>query len=1068
METKYFDLVFNKQKIRLIVFGVLCFGSYLCLKTIQDFKASGLAPILPIQKPDLDYRPIVYGLRDPIVSKRIPQDPSEAAQLGQEIKEIRTGISRLQGERAIEQNEQAYVGLVVMSYYLQDKVRKTSIESWGGHPGHQAGQTVSEAERNRKDLEDIAGLLENHAALVAKIAKNPSVKARATFFYYASRYSRPSRSPQDIRDALKAFRALGESKDLSRDLVKRAQLITAIHELNSSVKKTRVAATIKLQKISQSMEPVVRVGISLALAKAVKKINSQSSDSYKLHLMAASKRSGSLFAYEKSQVLRQIVSIWRQNDQKSLRFLEGFSKEKNGRQISKIPFSLSAFRDTPEALAIAERNALFDWQNGDKTKSITKYFRIANQAGSQSRLIGYKADLDLRTMDLRRLAYLGAPSKGVQKGSLADSYEKALVSKGQEYLDLGVLGPQGQQRAGVIRQQWVGYRRELVKNELSNAESKFQRSRSVRMAEAFINDVPKDAEIRVLKESLAKVYVADSNYESAVGIYRELAQSASPVVEKKRLYMLAIGAQSIMAQWPTVVPWDAGVPRNDQVADHREKLTALYQDLGRILPQDWFVVAQVGHLDMAQGNVDKAFQDWLSMISKVPRDHHASQAAGFMMTAYENAKNWNQLEKTSRLCLKLQVMGVYRQNNVEPHGKLGLALLEQGKGLLTAKNYGLAVTKLKEFKSMSPLPARHDEGFYSLTLAQWGNKQYRDSVQTSVDFVETYPKSQYVRSALLNGGDWSGMLAFEENVLWFHGRFLGRFPKDPETKRVREGLLDLTMGRELYGEALDLLASEAKELQGRGQSAEASQVEVKMINIEARHGSMERAVSRAKNAAASDAATDQVKAVAYGVMIQASAAKGQIQNVKNLVFEMSELADTQEKREAKAQGLLFIAQVESKDAVKELFNLELTNPLSTLNERYKSFQVLKANFAKVCAVGATASCTPALHSLARLSERFAASLEDINIQESLAKPYVSQFVATKQSIMNSIAKTTMDADQGSMATISHQRSEEGVYADPQWVEGVQWQNDAQWTVEKGQSLGNGFLQWPENRAGVVP
>jgi hypothetical protein len=304
--------------------------------------------------------------------------------------------------------------------------------------------------------------------------------------------------------------------------------------------------------------------------------------------------------------------------------------------------------------------------------------------------------------------------------------------------------------------------------------------------------------------------------------------------------------------------------------------------------------------------------------------------------------------------------------------------------------------------------------------------------------------------------------------MWFQTRFLERFPSDPEAKRVRDGLFDLTMGRELYGESLELLAQESKYLTSKGQASEASQVEAKMVNIEARFGSMDRAVSRAKRLATSDTSTDQVKAAAYGVMVQSALAKGEVQAVRNLMGEMESLADSQEKREAKARALLFMAQIESKGAIKEYFNLELTNPMSTLNQRYMVFQKLKANYVKVCEVGPTASCTPALHNLARLSERFGASLEDINIQSTLAKPYVNQFQANKQAIMNAIAKTTMDSDEGAIASLTKGAAESEAYTDPQWVDGVQWQNDGRWTVEKGQGLGSGFLQWTENRAGVAP
>lgn len=1053
----------NRHRLVKGLLGLAAIVS-ICIQYEQRFNAKIYSPVLPLLDPSEDFRPVVFALRDPLALKRKPEDDGDAERLAQEIKEIRTGIERLTGPRAIEQNEQAYLGLAALSYYFQDQVRKSDQPT-----------VVAQGKQN---FQNTAALLEQHASATARLAGDSRTRARAQYHFFASRYSRSGLSSSGVKEILDNLRGLSENQSLPNELKQRTVFVLAHQQIAHQDPKVRSKAHGQMLSIGRRVDPLARVGAYLHLAKNARKIANGQPDAYKKYLMQASLKSAPLTPAEKSEVLRHLVSIWRSQDKKALTWEFVTKPAGNGSQggAGRIPFNLSPFKDSLEAMALSERMALAAWQQKDESKALARYERLSRLVSDRPQWIAYKAALDMRTLDLRRAQYLGSET---QSRPLAARYEKSLVSKEKEYLDLGVLGPQRQGEAQSLRAQIVSYRRELAHRELDRSKGNSSHGEAIRIAEGFLNDHQDDADRIVLREKIASSYVAWKNYDPAVSIYRELAEG-SQGPQKRRYLTLAIGAQSLRADWPTKVPWDTKLNPIEDSLTHRELLKSLYLELQKLSPQDWFVAAHIGHLDIHVGQGEKAFKDWQLLIAKTPRDYHASQAAGWMFVAYERAKSWAQLEQLARLCLKVGVTGLYRNDRINPQVKLAQALLESGKEYFAQQNFPLSVKKLKEFTYLNPTPVRHDEGFFTLTLAYWGNKQYRESVETTLNFVEAYPRSSYTRQALLNGGDWSTILTYEENALSLHGQFLKRYPNDPQAPRVRQSLYELTMGRELYGEALELLAEEQKSHKSKGDFTQVAQTEAKMMALEENHGSINRALYRAKNLIASAGASDEIKANAYRMMLRNSAKQGQSTQIKQYLTQLDNLGDSQERREAKAEGLLMVANLESKSAIKEYFNLELKDPYGTLQERFRVFSRQKNNYLSVCAVGANASCAPALHQLARLSENFGASLEDLSVQKTLAKSEVDRFQKSKQAILTSIARTTIEADQRSLQhTMMSSRGPDStenqgtdmtssLETDPQWVEGVNWQNEANWTSARPQGIGSGFLQWSEKRAGVAP
>ena len=63
-----------------------------------------------------------------------------------------------------------------------------------------------------------------------------------------------------------------------------------------------------------------------------------------------------------------------------------------------------------------------------------------------------------------------------------------------------------------------------------------------------------------------------------------------------------------------------------------------------------------------------------------------------------------------------------------------------------------------------------------------------------------FAASPYRKKVLLLGGSWSSEMALEEEVIFFYERFLKEFKNDSRNKAIKALLVDLYLGRELYGE----------------------------------------------------------------------------------------------------------------------------------------------------------------------------------------------------------------------------------------------------------------------------
>ena len=975
-----------------------------------DLHAMSMAPILPVNFANGEPSFLAIALRDPEALRHRPEDELDASRLAQEIKEFRSDLSRAKGARQLELHDQAYQGYASLSYYLEDVA---------------AGITTGDRKSARQNLEAIRNFLSFHATSTAQLSRDPSQRSRALYHALITQYL----SGRDRARAARGLRELTKgSARLDPSLKARAEFVASIQNVDSGGYDK--ASLQSLAKAAKSLSGPGTVAARLALARGYAGLSkdgrkrARPDQTYRSHLAAAARAAESLSPPHKDETLSLIIGIWR--------------RAESGADWSKPPFAMSGFAGSLAVKGIVERNAINDWHRWDHGAALRKYKSLAKSMNGQA----HRGDLDLRILDIRRIEYV--------KSRNPKAYEAELLSQQKAYLDPELLGSAEKTKAvaSVIQDRHAA----LVYGEMARVSTRTasvgERRRAIGLGQTYVQILGVTKNLLVIKAKMAQLYSLNGEHRDAVAIYRELAETGS---DAKKYYSLAIASQSLLARWPAEAPWRGFA---DGELQAREELFDLYEKFAKLSGEKktWSLVAQQGLLLTSLGKVDEAFDLWNAQLKLDPKGPHAANASGYMLVAHQKSKRWDSLEATARICIAANITPIYRSTRLSARESLGLALLEGGSLALQENQFAVASTKLGEFVNKHAQHSRHDEGMFKLAFAFRGNNQHKDAITTLIGLVERHASSKYRRDALLLGGDWSAPMAFEENAMFFYQKFLSAYAQDPEADRVRVTATELYVGRGLYQQATAVLMAR---VESPGVSAaEKSTALATILDLEERHGAMSRANKAADLIlAAGDAAPDH-KADAYALKANLAAKAGDLNRLHSIETQLAQLGSTASATEVRGQVRYLIASAQSRDLVQEYFNLELKDPLKTLAGRYAAWQKVRSAYEGVCAPGATSACAPAMHDLARLAVQFLRSIEDIDVQATLAQDTVRKFQAHKQFIYNDVSKAAQRADAKALASVHRGETE------PDTTQAVLWQNASDWNFERvSGEAGNAYVQW---------
>lgn len=815
----------------------------------------------------------------------------------------------------------------------------------------------------------------------------------------------------------------------------RSDLINALSSATRGPSKERAKAEAFLLRQQSKLSLKGQVLTRLILARSIAGLSvsgghvSGANAAYRRQLAAALQKAADLPETDRAVVLSYGMSVWRLAEGKNMAW-------------SKPPFRLAAYAETAAVRAVIERAALEDLRAGHLDASLKKYKALATSLEQSPQ----RAPLDLRVLDLSHLVAIKMKKNKV--------YENALIGAYKSYLDPGLLGDstqslsQAKATALGISQRHTTFVLGLLRHASQPSTSAPASSEAVTMASNLLSTLNDTAMIENVKTHVARVYLVHRQYALAAAAYKDLAETKDQAKAKGYL-VLAIRAQSSLAAWPEKAPWRGLVA--EKGAD-REELLALYTRLDGVqkTKSSWFIAAQRGLLAINLGRQGEAFDLWQGLLRQDAAGTNAGNAAGIMLTAYQSQSLWQDLSDLAKLCIAKHLAPMYQGKALATHDMLALALLESGKQAYEAQMYAAAITKFSEVVREHAGFKRHDAAFFMLALAYRGAGRHGDGVKTLQAFVERYPRSSYYRQALLNGGDWSAPMTFEDSTIFFFNRFVKQYAKDSEAQRVRDVLTALYIGRGRYGEALGVLRLTASQ---SPDSAVSAQALVTTLDVEVRHGEDARAGLAAAAVLAHPGASPLGKAAAMAMQARLAAAASRYQDVERLAASLA-MSDHPAAQEALGEARYLIAEGRAKSTERRDFNLELRDPAATLQARYADFNSVRQSYLEVCRSGVTSFCAPAMVRLEQVSMAFAKAAEDIEIQESLAVAAVQKFKNLKQSIMNDLANTSQTAEAKALAVT------EAGQVDPGTSTGVLWQASTEFGSSRltGEA-GQGYVQW---------
>lgn len=963
--------------------------------------ADGMNPILPLPAASKRVPLLEETLRDPSLVRSGLSDDLAFEQIDQDIAEATSDLKTANGGRRLELLQSLYLNHALRTYYTQDALNGRVQSSY----------SKSHATRL---LEESRAAMRGYASQYAKLAKSPKNKARALYHVLANRFVTGSRG--------EAVRGLDKiSKHLPGALKTRAQFMASLNDLETG----------NIARGEQTMNAIMgglsrdgKIAARLALARAQAGARSAA---YRNNLMTATKSASGLPAAEKERILAFSVQIWNKAD--------------GSGSWDKAPIYLKGFGGSPTANAIEERRAISLAQAGKYDAAIGIYKNLSYRYEGTKRMVA----LDRRQLDIELAKF--------QKTKKLAPYERALVFFTSKYSSEDVLSSLSGETGKEARLEFSGRYRSFVSATIaaaqkSNATSAFRRD-AIRMAATYHDSISDATEQRAVKYAIARIYALNQQHRQAVAVYRDLIADAQGE-DLLRYLSGAIASQHVVAKWPNQPPFGGAqnAPAGDRAA-LADLYAKLYSANGK--KPDWFVASHLGLLQIQIGQSGPAFRLWLDTLGRNAEGPLAAQASGMMLVAFNKAKDWTNLEKIADLVISKGVQARRINQKLDARTFLADALYFGGKQSYAAKDYKEAARRLARFSNEFKGEKRRHEAMYVLAHAYRGNGQHPEAVKTLIAQVEEYPNSPFNKQALLEGGDWSTPMAYEEQAIFFYSRFLKRYDSDKQAIAVRQKAARLYIGRELYGYATRIF--QAQSMDKRVPVQRQIDAAVAYMDIEERFGDVQKAKWGA-NRIQQLPANDGVKAQAMGFEAR-HFAKDSLAKLETMEKKLASMdTDSPTVVENLALVRFMIADKKSQRTQGEIFNLEVKDPQATLDRHYGLFNQTKADYEKICAAGENIYCAPAMLKVSRLTENTIKTIQDLTIPETLDADSVVKFNNRKQAIMGALADAMQASSDRSMKLASDGSTT------PDYNEEITWTNSVAWDLDQivGET-GNSFVQW---------
>jgi TolA-binding protein len=958
--------------------------------------AADFSPIIPLPSSGSDLPLLDLALRDPELASRRLTDDIYVQRTLEEVDAQTRELSLAKGSRRLELLSDLYKNHALLAYFFEDMKagRLTAVQGNYGSPEQKLGEARAAVIRYATDFARESKERRAHAIYHAMVAK-----------YLNGQTRKP--------DAL-----LKISKQLSKGLQARVEFMVAA----ARAQRNDTEAKQDIARVSNRLGSAGIVAGNLLLARAEAARNNEA---YRTHLNRATASTKSLARRDREKVLAYAVNIWRR-------------EEGSRADWSKAPLNMKINRDTDVAKAVTERSALQASTRGKLTPALRYYRGMIEVSKGSSRL----TQVTDRILDLEAAQY--ASSKNVKP------YQKALISFQQMYETGGILGQNqdaGKAAAEKVRLRHRNLISQMIAQGKNPSSDRKTKANAIAAANVYLDGQAVENEKVPLRTDIGRLYALNDQHAEAVRVFMAL-KTESQAAQAQQYLLLAMQSQRVLAKWSEKAPW-SGVSK--EAPQSRQVLAQMYEERLQTTGS-WDDLAHLGLLYVSLNQATKAYGIWTAALQKNTQGPHAQLAAGMMLETYKKARQWQNLENIARLAIKAQLIPVHQNQRLDAVALLGDALFEGGKEHFAATRWENASQKLAEFIKSYRSDFRRPEGMFILGKAYHNDEKHPQSVETIFALVNEYPASRFDHDALLLGGSWAIPMAWEEQTIFFYQRFVDRYARDSKAPQIRMTLVDLYMGRELYGNAVRVHAAHVADDQVSRQEQIKSALAV--MHIEERYGEARHAywgVAKARELSGNNPA---VLADVLAFEARQAAAKNDYTKLRQLEAQLSGLGiQSRSASEGLALTRFVLADKEAEETKQEIFNLEQTDPYKTLQAQYAVFLKTKASYEKVCAAGTSSYCGLAMLRLSETTRHSLSAIEDLSIPQTLEASIVQKFETQKLGIINVISQTAAQADVVALGI-----SEKGDTL-PVWSQEIVV-NSSEGNLDRSHgAIGNGYVQW---------
>lgn len=639
--------------------------------------------------------------------------------------------------------------------------------------------------------------------------------------------------------------------------------------------------------------------------------------------------------------------------------------------------------------ALREQDALAQLKAQNYKQASTLYRTIANAFGTTE----LAAKLDGRIWDIELLNF--------QKTGVIADLEATFMSLRERYKDKKKPTDADTPTYGSIAEAY----RKVLDQQLNTA---LGANAQVNLKQTAIQTTMRYVKIEAdrqqaypLKAKVAQLYRSLNMYKDAVDLYLDIAKE-NPM----KNYLLAVEAQSKLAAWPTQPSFDKAGAGD---ATERTKLLSIFETISQLKKDDdWFMLAHIGLLNRSMGQNKKAEDLWLKALKTNMASKLAMEAGGLLLSEFYAAKRWEDVIDLSHMFAAKKAVPTSKGRNMNYQPWLADALYNGGLADLQAQNFPRSVKHLEEFVQAFPADPRIPAGTYSLAFGYKGTGKMVAALNACKIVVEKHPRYNLRPKVMLQAAEWG---AADKNTweysFFFYTKYLTDYKNERNIPDIRNTLADLYLKRKLYGWAARLYKEQslATNVTKEQQLAAA----VKYMDIEEQYGEPKDAYAGAMRitqlAGPKDPAALHALAFMGRYVANAKDPKGMAEIEPKLLSFNKISKEVQE-----ALGFLRFrrAEMQTRSIVYTENNLLIKDPEAVVKKYFDIFEGEKQHYLKVCQIGITAFCAPAMLRLTTVARQGTEAIDKVTIAETLGPNRVNSFKVFKQLHLSKVQQARKD------------------------------------------------------------